>query len=287
MFYAIAAMFFWGSSVVASKYIYGNIDPMFVIQIRLVIGSILIAPLFMRYVKRVPKAMWKQMAGLIFLSYPMVFFLQFVGAAHTSAASAVTIMGTQPLWMALINYLFFKQKLHMTDILLGLVALVGIIIIVSGEDNNGATLLGDLMVMLGAICWVYSNRAARDVMDKLTQSVYTSVSMVTGMMMNWPMLVFTQNWSPTFDHGTIAILLYLGVGCTWLATRWWNKGLSQVPPQLMSMIGTLEPVFGIMLAYMVLGEQLTPKLVIGIVTVLSATMLSVHFSLERRKLRRL
>ena len=69
----------------------------------------------------------------------------------------------------------------------------------------------------------------------------------------------------------VAAVLYLGVGCSWLAYLLWNKGMLTVPANMTGVLLSLEPVFGVLLAVLILGEHITPLSWLGILIVVAAT----------------
>ena len=74
--------------------------------------------------------------------------------------------------------------------------------------------------------------------------------------------------------GTLG-LLYLGVCCSWLSYTLWNKGMSSVPANFSGMLTASEPVFGTLLAVLVLGERVSALSWLGIALVIAATAVAV------------
>ena len=70
-------------------------------------------------------------------------------------------------------------------------------------------------------------------------------------------------------------LLYLGVCCSWLSYTLWNKGMTSVSANFSGMLIASEPVFGTLLAVLVLGERVSALSWLGILLVIAATAASV------------
>ena len=70
MRYILIALFLWSSSFVAGKYTYTMLDPVLMVQLRLLIATVIVLPMFMRVWKRVPKEVRPQVWWLGFLNYP-------------------------------------------------------------------------------------------------------------------------------------------------------------------------------------------------------------------------
>ena len=66
-------------------------------------------------------------------------------------------------------------------------------------------------------------------------------------------------------------MLYLGVMCSCLAYWLWNKGMSHVSANLSGLLTTLEPVFGVLLAVVLLDERFYWNAGLGITLIIFAT----------------
>ncbi|PRI26093.1 threonine and homoserine efflux system, partial [Haemophilus influenzae] len=95
MLYQILALLIWSSSLIVGKLTYSMMDPVLVVQVRLIIAMIIVMPLFLRRWKKIDKPMRKQLWWLAFFNYTAVFLLQFIGLKYTSASSAVTMIGLE------------------------------------------------------------------------------------------------------------------------------------------------------------------------------------------------
>lgn len=52
-------------------------------------------------------------------------------------------------------------------------------------------------------------------------------------------------------------MLYLSIGCSLLAGWLWNKGLSSTAANRSGIFLALKPVFGVLLAFVLIGERLS------------------------------
>ena len=75
MLYQILALLIWSSSLIVGKLTYSMMDPVLVVQVRLIIAMILVMPLFFCVVgKKIDKPMRKQLWWLAFFNYTAVFY---------------------------------------------------------------------------------------------------------------------------------------------------------------------------------------------------------------------
>ncbi len=277
MFYLIAALMMWSSSFVAAKYVYTMLDPAWMVQGRLMIAAAIALPFCRRHLGRVPKNRWRSLLCLSFLNYVAVLMLQFLGVKYTSAASAVTIVGLEPLLMVLVGQVFFGDRAQWHHWLCGAAAFVGVAVLIAGgahvTGEHSISLFGCLLVLLAGLLFCLIMRPTQQLIADIGAPAYTALSLMLSVPMCLPFALLladshTVHWSWTGSLG----LLYLGVGCSWLAYWLWNRGIGRVSANLSGLLLALEPVFGVLLAVWLLGETISPLSWAGIVLVLSATL---------------
>ncbi|MDD7568979.1 MAG: EamA family transporter [[Actinobacillus] rossii] len=277
MIYLIIAVAIWASAFIFGKVSYQMVDPALTVQLRLLIAMLFSLPFFVPAYRRIPPHLMGRIWLLALINFPIVLLLQFIGLSFTSAASAVTMLGTEPLVVAFIGHFFFRQTAKLLDWILGLIAFIGIILVVLGGEKSGdVSLWGCLLVLAGSMAFGFTIYIGRDVIKEYDARDFTSVIIVLGALLCLPFTVFlVHDWTVHFSWLGMGAILYLGVGCTWLAYRLWNKGLLSTRPVAVSIINTLEPVFGVMLAVFFLGEHLTFITGLGMVLVIGAASASV------------
>ena len=156
MMYSLLAIVIWASSFVAGKYSYTVADPVLTVQFRLVVAALIVAPAFGECYRAVPVHLRRRLWLLAFMNFPLVYLLQFIGLNYTSAASAATIIGAEPVLSTLIGYLFFKQRTHLLNWLSAVAAFAGIgLIVLGGERGGEISLFGSLLVLGAGISFVF------------------------------------------------------------------------------------------------------------------------------------
>lgn len=277
MLYQIIALLLWSSSLIAAKFTYSMMDPVLVVQVRLIIAMIFVFPLFLRRWKKIDKPMRKQLWWLAFFNYTAVFLLQFIGLKYTSAASAVTMIGLEPLLVVFVGHFFFKDRAKWFHWLFGAIAFLGVAVMINGgqhnEGINEISLFGCLLVLSAGFIFASVLRWTGAVVAKVSTQAYTAVSIVLGTITTLPFtLILTESWEINLNGYGIAGLFYLAIGCSWLAYWLWNKGLNSVDANLSGILVSLEPLFGILFAVGLLGEMLSFSTALGISLIMLATL---------------
>ena len=271
MIYLLLASFLWGTSFIAGKFAYETLDPALVVLFRLIIAGVILFPITLRFIKEnsQSKVNWRKIALLGFLTYPATFLLQFIGLQYTSASSAATMIGIEPLMVILVGQLFFKEKASLDIWLLGTIAFIGVFLLVGLSDSEEISLIGCLLVLASTIVVALWLRLSKSVLGNLNPKVYTALSLQLGTLIGLPfMLLLVKNWNINFSYSSIIALLYLGIGCSLFANWAWNKGLSETETNKSGIFLALEPVFGVLFSIILLNDSLSITSWVGVALVI-------------------
>lgn len=273
MLFQILALFMWGSSFIAAKFSYAMLDPALMVQVRLLIAALVVLPTARRYLGRIPRAQWKPLLRLSFANYVLVLMLQFIGLKYTSAASAVTIIGLEPILMVFVGHFFFNDKAKWYHWVCGVLAFLGVAVMIAGgaEEGGEISLFGCLLVFLAGLVFALIMRPTQKLIADIGAPAYTSVSLLAAAVLCLPFTLlladsFAVDWSVS---GTLAVL-YLGVGCSWFAYWLWNKGMDRVPANVSGILISMEPVLGLLMAVLLLGERVSAVSAWGMVMILAS-----------------
>lgn len=273
MFYQIAALFIWSSSFVAAKFSYAMLDPALMVQVRLLIAALIVLPIARRHLGKIPRAQWQPLLWLSFANYVLVLMLQFIGLKYTSAASAVTIIGLEPILMVFVGHFFFNDRARWYHWLCGVAAFLGVAVMILGgaEEGGEISLLGCLLVLLAGLAFAVVMRPTQKLIADIGAPAYTSVSLLLAALLCLPFsLALTESFAVNWSGTGVAALLYLGVGCSWFAYWLWNKGMNRVPANVSGILISMEPVIGLLLAVLLLGESVSVVSGVGIAVILAS-----------------
>jgi drug/metabolite transporter (DMT)-like permease len=80
------------------------------------------------------------------------------------------------------------------------------------------------------------------------------------------------------------MMLFLGVFCSVIAYLLYNLGLKALSPSAVISMLNLVPIFGVMFSFLLLGEAITLRMVIGGAIIILGVMLSVRRTKAERLL---
>ncbi len=268
----------WGGSPVAGKLALRQIPPMTIGVLRYGAAALTLVALFGREISTWPELSrreWRYLlgAGLIGIALNQVFFyLGLVSAPATHAA--ILSPTTSPVWTMYLAARLAGERTTRAQIAGILLCMLGVALVAGADVTSAgmtqAALQGDALLILSGLAWgtyAYFSKIAMERLSALTVLTYAMAIGTAGLL---PLAVWEQPWGSVVQAGaeTWLSIAYLVVACTLLATFFWNLGIQSVGAGRTAVFGDLTPVFGVMLAWWILGERLTGiQLFGGVLTV--------------------
>jgi len=213
--------------------------------------------------------------GVILAIHWLTFF-------HAIQISTVAIgllsFSTFPIYVSLLEPLFFREKLALKYLVLALITLLGIRLLVPEFELADRTLQGvlwgSLSGMLFALLTLLNRRLV--VFYKAEKiALYQNVfAMLFLLPLTFRYLTDINSW------GEIGMLIVLGFVFTALSHTLFIQGLKSISARTASIIACLEPVYGIILAMLIISEIPGLKTLIGGAIIIVA-VLYVTISLKR------
>ncbi|HLJ91053.1 MAG TPA: DMT family transporter [Candidatus Angelobacter sp.] len=214
-------------------------------------------------------------------------FFYYFAIQKTTLAVAITLQYTAPVWVLL--YMLGSGRQRATWRLFGVVLLatVGIVLTLGivrfggGSDvaaPSGLALkmnsAGIVAGLLAAFSFAFYNIAGQGVVARRHPLTIMNYSLLSAAVL-W--LAVNPPWkllSLQLSLGQWAFLFLFAGASTLLPYILYFNGLKHLDPARAIITGCLEPVFAILFAAVFLQEGLLPVQVLGIVTVLSATVMA-------------
>ena len=194
MIYLLIAAFLWGTSFIAGKIAYDMLDPSLVVAIRYILASIILLPMTFSFMKNKEKSFTKKdfilLVILGILTYPLTSMLQFIGLSFTSASSATTIIGIEPVMITIVGFIFFKEKASPIVFLLGIIAFFGVALTVGVSALENVSFFGCFLVFLSTIVVSFWVRLSKKILTKMNSNYYTALTIQLGTLFALPIMLF-------------------------------------------------------------------------------------------------
>jgi drug/metabolite transporter (DMT)-like permease len=187
--------------------------------------------------------------------------------------SSVTIgllsYSTFPVFTVFFEPWLFREKIKRRNIALALLCLFGVYLIIPQFDWHQADFQGVLWGIFSgftfALLTIFNRRLSQKYSSLLIAFYQDTVATVALL----PCLLWI---SFPLSLRTLGLLFFLGTACTALAHTLFIKGMQLIRAQKAAIISSLEPVYGIILAFALLGETPSLRTIIGGLIILAATI---------------
>ncbi len=274
---ALALMVVWGGTPLFSKLAVAEIDPLLVGILRTVLAGCLALPLALLMRQPLPTdTRGRQLLAFsgfaAFIAFPLLFT---VGQSSTSAMHGALVLATLPVFTSLFGTLIERRRVSKTWIAGCVIALAGEAVVIvwrTAGATQGSSLKGDLIVLTSsAICALGYVAGAR-----LTQSGYASLpttlwgaagsAVVLLPLMAWQLAHTGVPHAGAAAWGSILVLAFLTSVLGYVAWYWAlaKGGISRI-----ASVQFTQPLFGIALAAIVLGERPAPITAVAAVGILT------------------
>lgn len=199
----------------------------------------------------------------------------FISYNYMAAGIASTILFIYPVLVAVIMAVFFKEKLSMITILSIALAFFGISLLYKG-DGETLSFVGTVLVLISSLTYaLYIIGVNRSVLRDMPTSKLTFYALVFGASVFFVRLKFGASLSPIHEPLLWLNPIALALFPTVISLVTMAKAVHYVGSTPTAILGALEPITALFFGVMIFGEPLTPRIVLGIILVLSAVTLII------------
>lgn len=209
-----------------------------------------------------------------------VYQLLFIqGVAITRAGDAALMVAVSPALIAIAGRLFGIERVTARGTIGIALSIFGVgFVVYSGMRvmAHGASVTGDLLVLAGSVAWAvytvlltpYTRR-----IDDMTLSAYTMIGGAIAIELYALPEMLRVNWSGLSGLAWGAIL-YSGIGSLVIAYLFWYRGVRVIGPTRSAMYSNLQPIIALVVAWLLLGETLTPWQGVGAACIMAGLLLT-------------
>lgn len=284
----------WGANYSVIKRAFLEIPPQPFNAIRMALAACVFL-ITIRLAQRRARATRGRMSPIFYTPFPLtrrdridLFWLGLVGhwmyqlffvggVAKTSVSNGALIIGATPVAIATVSALLGREAIGILHWIGAAVSVAGIYFVVGrGASFGGATLGGDLLVMISVACWTTYTLGAAHLIKRHSPLYVTGMTMAIGAvpyaLLALPQIV-AMNWAAVSAWTWTALVLsaLLALCLSYLI---WYIAVQRIGPARTSLYSNLVPIVAIGVAAIWLGEPLTPPKLTGAGLVLAGVFLS-------------
>ena len=265
----LLAIIFWGASFVATKTLLLEIKPVTIIILRLIIASALLTVIAIS-TKRNFSINLKSHGWIFILALIAVFHLwiQVTGLQYTTASNTGWIIGTAPIFMAIMALIFYNEKITLLALSGILLAITGLLLLFGKGNITNIGFLenrGDLLVLGSAFTWgVYST------VNKKISLSYSPLMTILYLFLMMAVIIIPFNINTETIDSIIhlsrtgwLLVLFLGLFCSGVAYVIWAQALRDMESAKVGAFLYIEPLVTVAAAAFFLKEEITFLMIIS------------------------
>lgn len=216
--------------------------------------------------------------GVIGNGLYQIFFIE--GVARTQAGAASLVLAASPAFIALIGWTRGVERAGPRRIVGIALSLGGMALVIFGTSSSTpgapATLLGNMLVLAGCLCWSLFTVFLKPYTERVSGAQISALTMVGGAV---PLLVVSAGalGSTSWDSLPLAgwgAVFYSGILALVVAYFCWYHGVRVLGPTRTAMYGNLQPVIALLVAWATLGEVPTIPQILGAAAILAGLLLT-------------
>ncbi|MGB5847102.1 MAG: DMT family transporter [Ignavibacteriaceae bacterium] len=265
----ILAVIFWGSSFIATKVALKELSPETIISLRLIIASVFL--FFTAIVYKKDFSINLKSHGVIFiLALIAVFHLmvQVTGLKYTTASNTGWIIGTAPIFMAILAAIFFREKIGLLKISGIIIAMFGLLLLIGKGNITNVDIIenkGDLLVLASAFTWgVYS------MVNKKISLSYSPLMTIFYLFVMMVIIIIPFNLNEASVNSVVHLslngwisILFLGLFCSGIAYVIWAYSLRDLESAKVGAFLYFEPLVTVLAAWVLLSESITVLMILS------------------------
>jgi drug/metabolite transporter (DMT)-like permease len=246
---------------VVSKVVLEVLPPFTLLTLRLILGAAALGVVLLirRRAFPSPRLVGRVLAiGLV--GFGVSVGLQFVGTSLSTAANAALITSASPVFILLFGALLLGETVTPRRLAALALASLGVLAVLDPTDVDltQGSFRGNLALIGAAITWGLYSVLVKRVSRDLPTAEVSFLAFLGGMLLSVPLTVMEgqADSAGALSLPLVLGVLYLGLISTALAMYLWNRSLALLEAGLVSLLFFAQPVVGVSMGALLLGESL-------------------------------
>lgn len=265
----LAFVLMWSSAFTSARIAVAYASPLLLLSVRFLISGLLAMAIAKMLGQRISLSRKQWLAvGLFGLLQNGVYLgANFVAMQWIEAGLAAIIASLLPLLVALLSWLFLKEKLPLLGVAGLLAGLAGVIIIMWSRLSGGADLTGVALAFMGVGALSLATLLVRGATSSGNVLMVVGLQMLVASAGLFPTSLIFETWHVIWSWQLIVAFTYTTIVPGVLATLIWFLLVQRIGAVRASSFHFLNPFLGVAIAAFVVGESLSWQDIAGVLVI--------------------
>jgi len=263
----------WGGSFLFMRVAAADFGPIALVEMRLSLGAIILLPFLWKAREqfRQPR-LWLHLAWIAAVNSAIPFALFAWGAERAPAGIGAITNAMTVMFAALVGFIFYGESIAQKRALGLLLGFVGVVVLASGKTAGSSVGPAALAGTTAALMYGIGINAIRSHLRGIPAAAVAAATLSIATVLLAPLAIYT--W-PTHSIATPSWVsaILLGVLCTGTAFVVFYRLINRIGASRASTVTYLIPLFGVVWAWLFLGEQPTRTMLLAGVLILCGVAL--------------
>jgi len=280
----------WGSYPVTAKLALADFPPFFLAAVRCTLASCFLLMLLARSSSDTIRGLGPGAAGVFLVLGAAGIWgsMQFTYLAiyYTTAGNAVILQAVTPVVVALFARVYLGERLRRVQWLGVSASVFGVLLVITRGRlallEPADLHVGDFITLASLCSWAVYTVYGKRVLASYSPLLATTAAYVMGTLLILPTAMVVAPLFPTPRLGSLtawAVVVYQGVLGA-VAHIWWYRAVQIVGPSQAAIFTNLQPIVGIVLAPLLVGERIGLWQILGTACVLVGVGLTTRAHLR-------
>lgn len=302
--YIILTAIIFSTMEIALKLISGAFNPIQLTFTRFFIGGLFLLPFTIKKLRKNNTSLCKKdilffaFLGLLGTVISMVIYQ--LAVLHTPASVVAILFSSNPIFVTILAFLFLKETIYKHNVLALILEIIGIIIIIN-PLNTELNVLGITLTIISTLTFALYGVSGKKKCAKYGGIVVTCFGFIFGSLETLILIGLTHIESiasffinnnldifaniPLFTGYSINALPYIAYICivnTGIGYACYFKSMEETSAKKTSLAFFFKPILAPILSLIILGEDISFNILLGIIFILLGSLSSILPDLQKQ-----
>jgi drug/metabolite transporter (DMT)-like permease len=254
----------WSGNVIAARAVIGIVPPLMLSCLRWTLATLILLPVAWPYLRKEWQEIVKNRGFLLFLGFigPACYnSFYYFALVSTEAMNGLVLSAAGPMIIALAAWSIFGDRPDAPQLIGMATGFCGVLLIIARGDLSSLAALrfnpGDLLVLAALAAWgVYT--AYLRLRPPISWQSYNFVTYAIAAAVSIPLAAVEHQlgFTTALDWTAVAAVLFVAIFPSVIGYVFYNRAVELLGPAAAGLYLFLIPVFGAVLATVLLGEKL-------------------------------